>query len=230
MHILTTRFNIKTLQENVEWKKKKKITTCAYGLSKKLPETISIGSYVYVIEMINDKENISLGKNKKNKYKKGMIAGIGYLKNRYFPHNRSRIYDDQNYNRYVYIGDKYISREDIIKKMGDNIINFLEKILFTGTRHYKRGRGMTTLSFDRIMVHDYIREKKDICKTCGLLKDENHDCAGYRVTPVIKNKNICPFCYKPKKTKGGLSHICNTFKRDEEQLKKVLLFFRNLFN
>jgi hypothetical protein len=228
MIILTTRFDKKTLQENIEWKKKKNITTCAYGLTKRIPDSVETCGFAYVIEMVNDEENDILGINRDNKKRLGKIAGIGYIKNRYFPDNRSRIYDDHNYNRYVYIGTKYITRNNIIQKYGDEIIIFLEKLLFTGSRHFKRGRGMTQLTLDRIAIHNNFIEKKDLCKVCGLVK-KDHICKGYRVKPLPR-KNICHLCNKKKKTNGGLSHICNAIKKDEEQVKKVVMFFRNLFN
>ena len=224
LHILTTRFNIETFEENRKWKERKKIKTCGYGLIKPIPNNITRDTYVYVIEMINNKVNDSLP----SKNKLGEIGGIGYVKNHYYPNKRSRIYGDDNYNRYVYIGEKYITRNDIIKKFGDEIVLFLEKILFTGSRHFKRGSGMTRLSLDRIAIHDNIINKSELCDVCGLIK-KGHTCSGIRQRPQDR-KNKCPFCNKSKKGNGGLAHICKAFKRDEKQLEKVLRFFRNLFN
>ena len=228
IQILTTRFNSKTIEENKQWKKRKKINTCGYGLTTKIPESIPVGSYTYVIEMINDVENPDLGVNVINKIKKGKIAGIGYIKNKYYPDNRSRIYGDHNYNRYVYIGENYITRDEIINKFGNEIVIYLETILFTGSRHFKRGQGMTKLSLHRIAIQNNIKSVTDICKICGLLKS-HETCKGYRVKPIPK-KNQCPFCFKSKRTRGGVAHVCKAIQRDETQLKKVLTFFRNLFN
>ena len=180
--------------------------------------------------MVNDVENNDLGLTKAGKLKKGIISGIGYIKNRYKPENRSRIYTDENYNRYVYKGENHITREQIINKFGKEILTFLEKMLFTGSRHFKRGHGFTSISYDRIMIQDYLCEKPrkpQICKTCGLPR-LNHKCSGKleKKKIIAASKKLCPLCNK-KLQKG---HICPALKRNKDQLKKVLSFFRNLYD
>lgn len=230
IHITTTRFDSKTIEENHNWKKRKRWVGCIYGSDIRIPSTILLNTNLFVIEMVNDIENIDLGLTKTGKLKKGIISGIGYIKNRYKPENRSKIYEDHNYNRYVYKGKNHITRGQVIEKYGKEIIVFLEKMLFTGSRHFKRGHGFTSISHERIMIQNYLYEnikKPQICSTCGLPR-LNHKCSGKleKKNIVEVSKKLCPICNK-KRQRG---HICPSLKRDKDQLKKVLTFFRNLYH
>ena len=114
IYIGTTRYNSTTLAERNKWLKKKNWDGCVYGLDKKLPETIPDYQWCYIIEMVNDINQ---------------IAGIGYIKNEYCPLFRSRIYTEEHYNMHVYKGKKYIPRNKLLKKY-PKTIEYLEQILF----------------------------------------------------------------------------------------------------
>ena len=79
--ISTTRFTEKTFNENIQWKKSKNWSGCSYGITKELSsDSIPYGSYTFVIEMINDIPNPSLGKNsKKNLEYLGSHFSIGIV-------------------------------------------------------------------------------------------------------------------------------------------------------
>ncbi len=125
-----TRFTTDTYNENLSWRKRKKHDGCIYGVMQPLSETIHTDSFVIVFEMINDTNS---------------IAGIGIVKNtidikRYIP-----IYENVNYNNYVYESKYRIDVSDL----NDNekiIILIVEILLFTGSTHLKRGQGITTIS------------------------------------------------------------------------------------
>ena len=128
--ISTTRFSEKTFNENIQWKKNKNWSGCSYGITKELStDSIPYGSYTFVIEMINDIPNPSLGKNSKNKLKFGIIGGIGLIQNRMRSQDRSRIYNDQNYNRFVFKSQYHVGRDFLIEHHKDTI-ELLEKNTF----------------------------------------------------------------------------------------------------
>ena len=129
-HIGTTRFNAETWKENIEWREKNGWRGCIYGFPSSMPSSIARGDIVYVIEMNNDTNK---------------IMGIGKINKR---HKRGdKIYRDGNYNRYIY---KSEYRKDISEIGDDEMITYLEKKLFKGKSHMKRGQGITRLRKKKI--------------------------------------------------------------------------------
>jgi len=210
-HIGTARFNNKTYLENQKWKERKECGGCIYGFDKKIPTNINTNDYIFIIEMNNDQNK---------------IMGIGIIQNIYVPSNRTRIYNQQTWNRYVYKGEHHISRDDVLNlKKGPIIIQLLETILFYGYNHLKRGQGCSILSFDRIATCQSVRkpEKRDYrCLKCGLPK-KGHTCGNQVIKKIRENKK-CLQCGKSKK-----GHICNTMKKDFQLLDLVCKFFTSLY-
>jgi len=128
----TTRFNNHTYNENLKWRKKHNHLGCIYPLNKKIADTTSPGTLIYVLEMNNSQNK---------------IMGIGLIRNKYDMRQRIRVYhSDLNYNRFVYHSNKRIDRENIkYKKM----LKVLEYVVFKGSRHMKRGQGITCISWNR---------------------------------------------------------------------------------
>ena len=91
----TVRFNNKTYIENLKWKQRKEYKGCAYGLDKPLSNKIPSGKYVYIIEMNNEINK---------------IMGIGKIKNIIIHSNRSRMYNEDRLNNYIYKSPDFISR------------------------------------------------------------------------------------------------------------------------
>ena len=161
IQIGVVRFNKKTWEENKAWKKKKNYSGCVYGMDKELPKIIDYGSSIFVIEMNN-----YLNK----------IMGIGVIYNFYRPDNRRKIYENDNYNRYTYIyyqykyiyynyiGNKYKSREELLE-LNEQIVKFLDVMLFTGSRHFKRGHGLSVIQPERFGT--IYKEKKRKKTQCG---------------------------------------------------------------
>lgn len=209
-HIGTVRFTNKTYQENLEWKDRKNHKGCIYGLDTKVTNSINKGSYIFVIEM----------NNYKNK-----IMGIGLIKNITIPMNRSRIYEEEVYNQYVYKGKNHITRENLLEIDKDMIL-FLENMLFRGAHHFKRGNGCTILTSDRISQAEYynrpIQKRVYRCNICGKIK-KGHICPGKRVKLVPLEKK-CKICFQVKK-----GHICTGIKKNLILLNIVLKFFSNIF-
>jgi len=209
-HIGTVRFTNKTYQENLKWKEKRNHNGCIYGLDTKITESINKGEYIFIMEMNNDINE---------------IMGIGLIKNVTMPSYRSRIYEEEVYNKFVYKGNNHINREELLK-INDRIVFILENILFKSAHHFKRGNGCTILTKNRIAQAEYydrpIKKRVYRCKTCGKIK-KGHTCPGKRVKLVPLEKK-CKICFQVKK-----GHICPGIKKNLILLNVVLKFFSNIF-
>jgi hypothetical protein len=73
------------------------------------------------------------------------IEGIGLITNKNILDKPYRIYDDMDYNRYIYKGNKRIKVESISDEYNKRVISVLEQLLFKGERHCKRAQGITEL-------------------------------------------------------------------------------------
>ena len=102
-------------------------------LDKKIPSNIN--KPIYVIEMNNTVNK---------------IVGIDKIKN--IQSNRTRMYKEERYNRYLYKGQYFISRLDIIKnkEKGDIVLKLLENELFRGATHFKEESRLYYISVKRI--------------------------------------------------------------------------------
>lgn len=146
MHICVTRFNNKTYNENIRFRNTHNIK-CIYGTPKKITETILPNEYIIVLEMNNDKNK---------------IEGIGIIKNQ-LCYDKYIIYEDNNYNRYIYISNKYININSL-DTIEIKLINELEQLLFKTKLHMKRGSGIQLLPkyiLNNILL---IKILKNICK------------------------------------------------------------------
>lgn len=121
--VLLSRFTDKTLAENRQWKEANN-KQCVYGSTRAISDNLPLMQY-FVIEM-----NVTTNK----------IAGIGIIRNKLSP--RVRIYSNPYFNRYIYIGKHFIPIEDLNENDDKKILEEIEKLLFYGKGHLKRG-GMT---------------------------------------------------------------------------------------
>lgn len=128
-HIATTRFNNATYSENMAYRQKVS-ERVLYGVSIRIYEKYSIGCVMFVFEM-NNEEN--------------KIEGIGVIKNQLFHDKKYKIYSDSDYNRYIYRGKHWISREQLLT-MDPELIEIFDKMLFKGKSHLKRQSGITVVT------------------------------------------------------------------------------------
>jgi hypothetical protein len=149
--IVSTRFTDNTFDQNMDYRKKHSIRGCIYGVSQEMSPKIEYDTIVLVIEMNNSQNK---------------IEGIGLIKNRPIRDKYFKIYDDANYNRYVYKGDYYASRYEI-ERINSEIIYIFDYILFKEKTHLKRGTGFTTIP-EKLLHHnicnniDFIKELKQV--------------------------------------------------------------------
>ena len=90
IQIESVRFNTDTWRENQCWRLENNWEGCIYGLDKQIPEKVPYGSSIYIIEMNNTTNQ---------------IMGIGKIKYIMLSENRTKIYRNENYNRFVYKGN-----------------------------------------------------------------------------------------------------------------------------
>ena len=130
--LTVTRFNTTTLAENYEYKRKKKVP-CIYGSPSRMPPNI-VSNYLFVIEM-NNSTNI--------------VEGIGFIQNKIVNNYREvyRIYQNGNYNRFIFKGFFHVSREELLQHSNTSrLVKILDTVLFKGKGHMKRGIGFNSLT------------------------------------------------------------------------------------
>jgi len=128
--IASTRFNNSTWQENIDYRIKNSIKGAIYGVNIQICEKYPLNSIIFVIEMNNDMNK---------------ICGISIIRNSILFDKKYKIYSDNNYNRFIYKGDYWLSRDDIIA-YDEMLIVSLETMLFRGKSHLKRRLGISFLT------------------------------------------------------------------------------------
>lgn len=139
IYLCATRFNSETWKSNDDYRKKHKIKGCIYGTPKMLAENIINDSFVIVLEMFNKKlpsklsERDVIGSG-------GTIQGIGLIRNT-VANIHPKIYEDGNYNRFIYKSKYRIDRNDM-DRIEEAVMLFFDVICFKGPDHIKRGKGI----------------------------------------------------------------------------------------
>ena len=131
--IMTSRFNMQTLQENREFVKKTTAVRCVYCCPDPIAKAIPIDTILFVLEMNNDTNK---------------IAGIGLVRNHAFMH-KYNVYAERSYNRYIYYGKNHISRENMTDEE-ERIMKVFDILCFTGNKHMKRGQGMKSFPIETL--------------------------------------------------------------------------------
>ena len=141
--IVTTRFNTETWNETIEYRKDTPMFGCAYGSPQEVCVSSPLGgpingslsqeSILFVLEMNNDNNT---------------IMGIGMIKNKSYI-KKFRIYGNDSYNRYGYVGKYRIDRNDISSE-DEIIFQVLEKLCFYGSGHLKKMPGIKGFPIDKI--------------------------------------------------------------------------------
>jgi len=126
----TTRFTDDTWKENCLWRKKNN-QACIYNSSSPMAASLNNLPYIYVIEMNNDINS---------------IEGVGLVLNNNCCNKYYKVYDDPLYNIFTYKSNCRMDISDFTEPCEIQKINtVLNKILFKGYTHFKRGSGFTLL-------------------------------------------------------------------------------------
>ncbi len=137
-HIASTRFNNDTLAQNMAYRLKTG-ESVIYGTGFQINVKYSIGAILFVFEMNNDENR---------------IEGIGIVTNNTVFDKKHRIYEDSNYNRFIYRGKYWLSREQILA-IDPEIVEIFDKILFKGKSHLKRQTGITVVTEKLVLKWKY---------------------------------------------------------------------------
>ena len=209
------RFTDTTYSENQSWKERKQYVGSIYGFDREVSTTS--------FDCLQEIYTIDIRCSPNTKSSPPHIYGFGKIKCVTKKEWRSRIYTNHEFNRFVYKGTTYIKKEDLtIDKESKETIEHLEKLLCSGARHFKRGDGLTKLSYERIMTYDPNRKPiPQRCLKCGLMK-RGHTCTKKDSKVRLSFPKRCKICHDPLKQNGGLAHICLGRKRNEEFLRSVL--------
>ena len=125
----TTRFNSQTWKENTNWRQANNYKGCIYGTPVRTKDNITTGDIIFIMEMNNDENK---------------VGGIGLVKNLNYADKYYKIYKDGNYNRYVYKSEYRIDRSELTPYEA-KVIEIFDTLLFTGSKHLKRGQGITVV-------------------------------------------------------------------------------------
>lgn len=128
-YLATTRFNNETYQQNLLYRQKKQYNAI-YGTCVRIQAKYSLDTIMFVIEMNNETNK---------------IEGIGIIRNR-ISDDKYKIYLNSDYNRYIYIGDYWMSRQQILDSDDSELIEIFDLILFKGKSHVKRHAGISVLT------------------------------------------------------------------------------------
>ena len=124
--LMTSRFNTTTRVENKNFREKKNWTNgCLYCTPEPISAKIPFYSKMVVLEMDNDQNK---------------IFGVGFLVNKPVV-QKYNIYNNNDYNRYNYVGKYRINREELTAQE-EQVFAALDVLCFTGNNHMKRGQGL----------------------------------------------------------------------------------------
>ena len=128
-YLASTRFKTQTWVENITYKDKHNILGVIYGVPIEIYNKYPLNSIIFVIEMNNDTNE---------------IIGIGLIRNKIVTDKKYYIYNSYEYNRFIYKGDYWLSRE-YINRLHPEIVEILENILFKKKSHVKRQSGISVI-------------------------------------------------------------------------------------
>jgi hypothetical protein len=132
-YLLTSLFNNTTWEENQRFRNQHSEVGCVYCAPDPISCQIPNESILFILEMNNDTNR---------------IMGIGMVRNhsilgKYF------VYNEDNYNRYVYIGKTRIDRSEMTKEE-ERIMTVFDILCFNGNKHMKRGQGIKSFPTDML--------------------------------------------------------------------------------
>ena len=134
-YLACTRFNDITYAENINYRNKHN-EKAIYGSTLKIRDIYNLGVFIFVVEMNNEKN---------------MIEGIGLIQNLLVHDKRHNIYENDEYNRYIYRGNYWLSRSQI-NNFNEEITEIFENILFKKKSHLKCRIGITIIT-QKLFVH-----------------------------------------------------------------------------
>lgn len=142
IHILTTRFNNETFEQNAMWRERMQHNGCIYCSPSQMPKAIPTEAVILMIEMNNQINQ---------------ITGIGIFINKK-KHDKQIIYSDRNYNRYIFKGNIRVNRDWLMER-NSTIIEKIETMIFKGKDHIKRGIGFTSIPKKKMVLFEEYKQQ-----------------------------------------------------------------------
>jgi len=142
--LLTARFNNTTWSENIRFREENPTISCIYGSPVPLSKHIPSDSVIFMLEMNNDTNR---------------IMGIGLVRNHPIT-NKFYIYENGDYNRYVYSGKHRIDRETMSEEE-EKVMQIFDVLCFKSKRHMKRLHGLKSFPADMLYK---CKERLDLVK------------------------------------------------------------------
>ena len=136
---MTSRFNNETYKENRDYVQTLNKVKCIYCCPDPIARSIPCDANMLVLEM-NNEEN--------------RIMGIGKIKNN-AKIQKFKVYNENNYNRYQYIGTQHIDRMSMNEEE-EELMKKFDQWCFKGLGHMKRGQGIK--SFPNERLYEYSKE------------------------------------------------------------------------
>lgn len=131
--LMTTRFSEDTWSENCAFRRRYPKIGCIYPTPEPIATMVPLDSVLFVLEMNNSQNR---------------IMGIGMLSNHSICNSsKYRVYSEQNYNRYTYLGTRRIDREDMTAEE-ETVMKVFDILCFKGAKHMKRLRGIKAFPLD----------------------------------------------------------------------------------
>jgi len=144
--LFVTRFTEETRAENNAYCSKKiapNVKKIIYNSPIRISKNVPYNTDIIVLEMNNTKNK---------------IMGVSQVKNRIIGTHTHKMYMDNNYNRYSYVGRDRISIDEM-NEGEQQVMRFLEDMCFKGKTHIKRGQGMSKIN-DKMFLN--CRELLDV--------------------------------------------------------------------
>lgn len=146
--IVTTRFNNESWNENELYRLKYPTIGCIYATPEMNSERIRSDCILFVLEM-NNEEN--------------KIMGIGMVRNHVIIH-KHRVYSNENYNRYAYLGKHRIDRSSMNEEE-EIVMRAFDALCFKGARHMKRLQGIKAFPTDMLYKCKRIMDLVEFVRT-----------------------------------------------------------------
>ncbi len=139
-YIMTIRYDDKSYKEMLDYSGlfAKKGIKCVYGAAKIVSEMVVNDSILFILEM-NNTTNKIMGVGMVRNTPQDPLTTVG---RRVF-----NIHEDGNLNRYVYIGSRRITREEMTSEENE-VFLALDYLCFYGNSHMKRCYGITMFPLD----------------------------------------------------------------------------------
>lgn len=186
-YLACTRFNNTTYTENINYRNKNG-EKAIYGSTLKIRDIYDLGVLIFVVEMNNEQNR---------------IEGISLIKNMLVCDKRHNIYENAEYNRYIYRGNYWLSRSQINDFNGE-ITEIFENILFKGKSHLKCRIGITIIT-EKLFVHwNYdLQIVKNMVKNLFInyFKYNIDECINENREKLVNEENEEYFEIIPKKRK-----------------------------